>query len=84
MAAESTVTQRLDEVIPILKRLPHHFGYVACAFYDMDRVSIDREIDACFFDAFAASEMLMKPWEGQRDEFTDWAEKFQVSIKKPD
>lgn len=84
VAAESTVTQRLDEVIPILKRLPHRFGDVACAFYDMDRVSIDREIDACFFDAFAASEMLMKPWEGQRDEFTDWAEKFQVSIKKPD
>ncbi|KAK7752231.1 hypothetical protein SLS62_005765 [Diatrype stigma] len=83
-AADSTVAQRLDEVIPILKRLPHRFGDVAYAFYNMDRVSIDREMDACFFDAFAASEMLMKPWEGQRDEFTDWAEKFQVSIKKPD
>ncbi|KAI1388139.1 uncharacterized protein F4822DRAFT_408733 [Hypoxylon trugodes] len=81
---QSTVTQRLDEVLPLLKRLPHRFGEVACAFYELDRDTIDRAMDSCFFDAFAASEMLMKPWEGQRDEFTDWAEKFQVGIKKPD
>ncbi|KAI2465824.1 hypothetical protein F4781DRAFT_375445 [Annulohypoxylon bovei var. microspora] len=78
------VAQRLDEVFPLLKRLPNRFGEVACAFYDLDRDTIDRAMDSCFFDAFAASEMLMKPWEGQRDEFTDWAEKFQVGIKKPD
>ncbi|KAI1204329.1 uncharacterized protein F4807DRAFT_337474 [Annulohypoxylon truncatum] len=81
---EIPVAQRLDEVFPLLKRLPHRFGEVACAFYELDRDSIDRAVDSCFFDAFAASEMLMKPWEGQRDEFTDWAEKFQVGIKKPD
>lgn len=84
ITADSTVTRRLDEVIPILKRLPHRFGDVAYAFYNMDRDSIDKEMDSCFFDAFAASEMLMKSWDGKRDEFTDWAEKFQVSIKKPD
>ncbi|KAI1405036.1 hypothetical protein F4819DRAFT_51227 [Hypoxylon fuscum] len=78
------VIQRLDEVFPLLKRLPHRFGEIACAFYELDRDAIDRAMDSCFFDAFAASEMLMKPWEGQRDEFTDWAEKFQVGIKKPD
>ncbi|KAI1758809.1 hypothetical protein GGR53DRAFT_471970 [Hypoxylon sp. FL1150] len=78
------VTQRLDEVFPLLKRLPHRFGEVACAFYELDRDTIDRAMDSCFFDAFAASEMLMKPWEGQRDEFTEWAEKFQLGIKKPD
>ncbi|KAI6082757.1 hypothetical protein F4821DRAFT_206031 [Hypoxylon rubiginosum] len=82
--APATVTQRLDEVFPLLKRLPHRFGEVACAFYELDRDTIDRAMDSCFFDAFAASEMLMKPWEGQRDEFTEWAEKFQVGIKKPD
>ncbi|KAI1134665.1 hypothetical protein F5Y05DRAFT_406428 [Hypoxylon sp. FL0543] len=81
---ETPVAQRLDEVFPLLKRLPHRFGEVACAFYELDRDAIDRAMDSCFFDAFAASEMLMKPWDGQRDEFTDWAEKFQVGIKKPD
>ncbi|OTB10578.1 hypothetical protein K445DRAFT_69865 [Daldinia sp. EC12] len=81
---QASVTQRLDEVFPVLKRLPHRFGEVACAFYELDRDTIDRTMDSCFFDAFAASEMLMKPWDGQRDEFTEWAEKFQVGIKKPD
>ncbi|KAI1486910.1 hypothetical protein F5X96DRAFT_189492 [Biscogniauxia mediterranea] len=83
-AASSPTIQRLDEVFPILKRLPHRFGDVACAFYELDHDAIDRQMDSCFFDAFAASEMLMKPWEAQRDEFTEWAEKFQVGIKKPD
>ncbi|KAI0173107.1 hypothetical protein GGR52DRAFT_373222 [Hypoxylon sp. FL1284] len=82
--AQASVTQRLDEVLPLLKRLPHRFGEVACAFYELEPEAIDRGMDSCFFDAFAASEMLMKPWEGQRDEFTEWAEKFQVGIKKPD
>ena len=82
--ADSTVTRRLDEVFPILKGLPHRFGEVAYAFYNLDRDSIDKEMDSCFFDAFAVAEMLMKPWEGQTDEFTEWAGKFQTSIKKPD
>ncbi|KAI1654968.1 hypothetical protein F4813DRAFT_192859 [Daldinia decipiens] len=82
--AQLSVTKRLDEVFPVLKRLPHRFGEVACAFYELDRNSIDRTMDSCFFDAFAASEMLMKSWDGQRDEFTEWADKFQVGIKKPD
>jgi len=80
-----TVAKRLDEVMPLLKGLPHRFGDVAAAFYDLDADAIDRAMDTCFFDAFAASDMLMKPWDGSpRDEFTDWAEKFQISIKKPD
>ncbi|KAI1440607.1 hypothetical protein F5Y02DRAFT_341413 [Annulohypoxylon stygium] len=83
-ATQAPIPQRLDEVYPLLKILPHRFGEVACAFYELDRDSIDLVMDSCFFDAFAASEMLMKPWEGDRDEFTDWAEKFQVGIKKPD
>ncbi|KAI3321400.1 hypothetical protein HD806DRAFT_208142 [Xylariaceae sp. AK1471] len=78
------VARRLDEVFPILKRLPHRFGEVACAFYELDPGAIDRALDSCFFDAFAASEMLKAPWDGSRDGFTEWADKFQISIKKPD
>ncbi|CAJ2504632.1 Uu.00g120260.m01.CDS01 [Anthostomella pinea] len=80
----SPVAQRLDEVFPILKRLPHRFGEVAGAFYDLDPNAIDRAMDSCFFDVFAASEMLSKPWIGETDEFTEWVAKFKVSIKKPD
>ncbi|KAI0483773.1 hypothetical protein F4859DRAFT_411382 [Xylaria cf. heliscus] len=78
------IARRLDEVYPILKRLPHRFGDVACAFYDLDTGAIDAAMDSCFFDAFAAAEMLKAPWTSTEDVFTEWADKFQISIKKPD
>lgn len=78
------VAKRLDEVLAVLKRIPDQFNEVACSFYELEPDAIDRAMDTCFFDAFAASEMLMKPWEGDRDEFSAWVEKFQVSIKKPE
>ncbi|KAH6645006.1 hypothetical protein BKA67DRAFT_527583 [Truncatella angustata] len=80
----TSVAKRLDEVLAILKQLPDHFNDLACAFYELEPDAIDQNMDTCFFDAFAASEMLMKPWDGDKDEFTEWAQKFQVSIKKPD
>jgi len=84
-AKEATpVAERLDQMLPILKRLPHQFGEVACAFYELDPGDIDKAMDACISDAVAASEMLKIPWEANKDGFTEWAEKFQISIKKPD
>lgn len=81
-ALHSDTQSRLDEIIFILKRIPERFGSLALAFYELDRSEIDRLMDDCFFDAFAASELLVKPWEGEKDEFTDWALRFQVEIKK--
>lgn len=84
LSPSSSVPKRLDEVLAILKRLTDRFNEVACAFYDLEPDAIDQSMDACFFDAFAASEMLATPWDGGKDEFTDWVQKFQVSIKKPE
>lgn len=78
----SAIPQRLDEVAKVLRQIPDRFGDLAAAFYDLRPDEIDRVMDQCFFDAFAASELLLKSWDGERDEFTDWAEKFQVEIKK--
>ena len=78
----SDIPARLDEVISVLKRIPESFGSLAMAFYELDRSEIDRLMDECFSDAFAASEFLVKPWDGQKDEFSDWALRFQVEIKK--
>ncbi|KAK0702848.1 hypothetical protein B0T21DRAFT_378129 [Apiosordaria backusii] len=80
--SDSNVPARLDEVLALMKGIPERFGNLAMAFYELDPVEIDRLMDQCFFDAFAASELLVKPWNGQKDEFTDWALKFQVEIKK--
>lgn len=79
----STTAARLDEIIPLLAKIPERFGSLAMAFYELDPTEIDTLMDQCFFDAFAVSELLKKPWEGQKDEFTDWALRFQVEIKKP-
>ncbi|KAK4449559.1 hypothetical protein QBC34DRAFT_404346 [Podospora aff. communis PSN243] len=79
---DSTVPGRLDEVMTLLKRIPDRFSNVALAFYELDPVDIDRLMDQCFFDAFALSELLFLRWDGQKDEFSDWALKFQVEIKK--
>ncbi|KAK0644591.1 hypothetical protein B0T16DRAFT_417961 [Cercophora newfieldiana] len=79
---DATIPGRLDEVMTILKRMPDRFSNVALAFYDLDPAEIDRLVDQCFFDAFAVSELLFLRWDGQKDEFSDWALKFQVEIKK--
>ncbi|KAK4112902.1 hypothetical protein N656DRAFT_753009 [Canariomyces notabilis] len=81
-ASPSDIPPRLDEVMSVLKRIPERFGSLALAFYELEPSEIDRLMDECFFDAFAASELLVKPWDGQKDEFTDWALRFQIEIKK--
>lgn len=77
-----TTIPRLDEIVSLLKLLPEQFGSIALAFYDLDGGQIDSLMDECFLRAFAASELLMKPWGGKKDEFTDWALKYQIEIKK--
>lgn len=79
---DSVVVSRLDEVMPLLRTVTDRFNGLAVAFYELDSAEINRLMDQCFFDAFAVSELLAKPWDGQKDEFTDWVAKFQVEIKK--
>lgn len=83
IAAEGAkVPRRLDELSALLQKLPDRFGDLACAFYDLRPREIDEAMDQCFLDAFAVSELLGEGWDGQRDEFTEWTEKFQKEIKK--
>ncbi|TPX18725.1 uncharacterized protein E0L32_002582 [Thyridium curvatum] len=79
---DSNVPSRLNEIMPILRKMTERFGDLAAAFYDLSPGQIDNHMDQCFFDAFAASELLAKPWDGQKDGFTDWVLKFQGEIKK--
>lgn len=81
-ASDSTVTKRLDEAAAVLNKLPDGFTDLAAAFYELDADAIDESMDQCFLDAFASSELFSHTWTGERDEFSDWAEKFQQEIKK--
>ncbi|KLU82507.1 hypothetical protein MAPG_01579 [Magnaporthiopsis poae ATCC 64411] len=81
--AASVVCSRVDEVLSMLRNIPDGFNDVAAAFYELSPADIDKHMDQRFLDAFTISEMLLKPWTGaEKDEFTDWALKFQVEIKK--
>lgn len=79
---DSTVPSRLDEMARLLAKLPDSFNNLACAFYDLEPSEIDKTMDQCFFDAFAASELFARDWQGNRDEFSEWTDKFQAEIKR--
>ncbi|PNP45277.1 hypothetical protein TGAM01_v209142 [Trichoderma gamsii] len=81
-ASNSTTTQRLNELAPLLQKLPDSFGDLAGAFYELRPKEIDDAMDQCFLDSFAVSELLSVSWDGSRDEFTEWTEKFQKEIKR--
>jgi hypothetical protein len=83
---DSAIGARLNEVLPLLARLPERFTSLALAFYDLDAAEIDKLMGQCFTDCFAASELLAAPWiprpDGQKDEFGEWVVKFQAEIKR--
>jgi Grap2 and cyclin-D-interacting len=62
----------LDEVLDVMKKIPDITDELASAFYELDAEEIDKRMDQCFFTGFAAAELLIKNWEGQKDEFTTW------------
>ncbi|TVY36872.1 Uncharacterized protein LOCC1_G005625 [Lachnellula occidentalis] len=72
----------VDEVMDVLRKIPDITDELASAFYELDGAGIDKRMDECFFTGFAAAELLVKNWEGKEDEFTVWARKFQVAMKK--
>ncbi|KIE01673.1 hypothetical protein MAJ_02478, partial [Metarhizium majus ARSEF 297] len=79
---DSNVPSRLDEMAKVLAKLPDSFGDLACAFYELQPSEIDKTMDQCFLDAFAASELFAKDWQDGRDAFSEWTDKFQAEIKK--
>lgn len=62
----------LDEVLEVMKKIPDAIDELASAFYDLDGEEIDKRMDECFCKGFAAAELLLNNWEGQKDEFTVW------------
>ncbi|TQN71009.1 hypothetical protein CSHISOI_04577 [Colletotrichum shisoi] len=81
-AENSNIPKRLDEAMRILRKLPHMFDELAGAFYELSPDEIDRVMDLCFNEIVALSELLKSPWAGEKDEFSEWAVKFQAEIKK--
>jgi hypothetical protein len=66
------IVECLDEVLKVMKKIPDITDELASAFYELDSKEIDQRMDQCFFTGFAAVELLMKNWDGQKDEFSTW------------
>jgi Grap2 and cyclin-D-interacting, N-terminal len=62
----------LDEVLDVMKKIPDITDELASAFYELDTKEIDTRMDQCFFTGFSVAELLLKNWEGQKDEFSTW------------
>ncbi|KAF7543085.1 hypothetical protein G7Z17_g11026 [Cylindrodendrum hubeiense] len=80
--ATSDLPKRLDTTVKALQQLPDKFSDLATTFYDLDPEEIDEAMAQAFADAASVSELLSNGWDGSRDEFTEWTEKFQAEIKK--
>lgn len=79
---DPTVVHTLEKSIGELKRLPYHFEDATVAFYDLDAAGIDAGMDVCVREAVGIAKMLEKSWAGEKDEFTEWAGKFEAQMHK--
>jgi len=79
------VVSKIDELMRALRRLPDEIGELAAAFYELCPASIDELRDQAFLDIFAITILVLEPWEGERDTFSDWILKFQKDLRaKPE
>ncbi|KAI9640830.1 hypothetical protein NHQ30_010671 [Ciborinia camelliae] len=76
------IIECLDEVLVRMKKITDLTDDLASAFYELDSAAIDKLMDETWFTGFATIELLLKDWEGQKDDFTTWAYKFQLAMKK--
>ena len=77
------VVSCLDKVLDVMKKIPDITDELASAFYELDTKEIDKRMDQCFFTGFAVAELLIKNWEGQKDEFSTWVRVFEFPSSKP-
>ncbi|KAA8576890.1 hypothetical protein MFRU_014g00430 [Monilinia fructicola] len=76
------IVECLDEVLVRMKKITDLTDDLASAFYELDSATIDKLMDETWFTGFATIELLIKNWEGEKDDFTTWAYKFQLAMKK--
>lgn len=70
--ADPGIIRCLDAVMKVMKKIPDVADEMANAFYELDNKEIDRRMDECFFTGFATAELLVKNWEGEKDDFSTW------------
>lgn len=72
------IIECLDEVLARMKKITDLTDDLASAFYELDSPAIDKLMDETWFTGFATIELLIKNWEGQKDDFTTWVRMIQL------
>jgi hypothetical protein len=66
------IVSSLDKVLSVMKKIPDITDDLASSFYELDPSEIDKHIELCSSTSFEATELLIKNWDGQKDEFSTW------------
>ncbi|KAH7323451.1 hypothetical protein BKA65DRAFT_406513 [Rhexocercosporidium sp. MPI-PUGE-AT-0058] len=78
----SKIVVCVDEVLDVMKGIPDMADELVNAFYELDGKEIDERMDQCFHSGLSVVQLLEKDWKDEEDEFTAWAQKFQLAMKK--
>ena len=81
-AEDAALPKKLEEVLQALKALPGRSEDLAMAFYDLDVTGIEAGMASFVEQAVTASKILAETWDGGRDEYSEWADKFAVEMNK--
>ncbi|USP73684.1 hypothetical protein yc1106_00958 [Curvularia clavata] len=79
---QQTPSQKLNEVMRLLKDIPETVDDIAAAFYDLDADEAKETLDKCCQEAKAAVRLVEKSWSGEDDEFTVWSGKWVGALEE--
>lgn len=79
---DAAVVQTLERSIGALRGLPDRFEDATAAFYELDVAGIEKAVGVCVGEAVGVARGLGLSWRGERDEFTEWGEKFEEQMNK--
>ncbi|KAI1002339.1 hypothetical protein K3495_g5862 [Podosphaera aphanis] len=72
----------LDCVLDSMKEISDITDNLACSFYDMNIHQIDSSMEECFSVGSKIPEPLINNWEGERDSFSAWVCRAQITFEK--
>lgn len=76
----SSPSQKLDDLMDLLKIIPETVDDLASAFYDLDEEEAKQTLNKCCGQAKEVVKLVKQSWSGADDEFTGWSDKFVSAL----
>ncbi|KZZ95474.1 hypothetical protein AAL_04705 [Moelleriella libera RCEF 2490] len=78
---ELNVVNRLDDLQPQLSAVTASFNHLVEAFY-MTPEKVYPSLDHCISISCNLGELFVKDWQGQRDQFSDWIDRYRLEMNR--